>query len=173
MQLGLRRERSFMIATTNSVVDNAPMNLAAAFKVEITRVARKEARAEVSALKKSVAVHRSDIAELKRQIAELKKQNRQFEKGIRRMPAPKVSEEAAPNNLRFRPTGLASHRKRLGLSAQAMGRLLGVSGQSVAAWESGKTSPRRSQLPAIAEVRKMSKRDAAARANGNSISDAG
>jgi len=143
------------------------MNIAAALKVEITRVARKEVRAEVSALKKSVAGHRSDIAALKRQIAELKKQNRQFEKGIRRMPVHQIAQEVAPNNLRFRPAGLAAHRKRLGLSAQAMGRLLGVSGQSVTAWESGKTVPRRSQLPAIAEVRKMGKRDVEARANIN------
>ncbi len=142
------------------------MNLVAALKVEITRVARKEVRAEVNALKKSVAGHRSDIAALKRQIAEIKKQNRQFEKGIRRMPTPPVAQEVAPNNLRFRPAGLASHRKRLGLSAQAMGRLLGVSGQSVTAWETGKTMPRRSQLPVIAEVRKMSKRDAEARTSG-------
>jgi len=139
------------------------MNFAAALKVEITRVVRKEVRVEVSALKKSVAVHRADIAALKRQIIELQKQNKKLGKSTRGMPATQVAVETAPNSLRFRPAGLASHRKRLGLSAQAMGLLIGVSGQTVAAWETGKTMPRRSQLPAIAKVRKMGKRELAAR----------
>lgn len=146
------------------ITHNEPMNFASALKAEIARVARKEVRTEVVALKKSVAVHRSDIAALKRQITELKKQNRQFANGTRRSSiATPASEEQVPGDLRFRPQGLASHRQRLGLSAQAMGRLLGVSGQSVTAWETGKTAPRRSQLPAIAEVRKLGKREAAAR----------
>jgi DNA-binding transcriptional regulator YiaG len=65
--------------------------------------------------------------------------------------------------LRFRAGGFATLRKRLGLSAEAMGKLLGVSGQSVYHWESGKASPRSSQLPAIAAVRKLGKREAQAR----------
>lgn len=143
------------------------MNIAAALKVEITRVARKEVRAELSGLKKSAAVHRSDIAELKRQIVELQKQNKRLEKGTSKMPATQVAVETAPDSLRFRSTGLASHRKRLGLSAQAMGLLIGVSGQTVTAWETGKTAPRRSQLPAIAKVRKMGRRELAGAMSNN------
>ena len=139
------------------------MNLATTLKVEFTRIVRKEVRVEVSTLKKSMAVHRSAIAALKRQIVELQKQNKELAKSAGRMPAKQVvAEEAPTNSLRFRPAGLASHRKRLGLSAQAMGRLLNVSGQTVTAWETSKTMPRRSQLPAIAKVRKMGKRELAA-----------
>jgi transcriptional regulator with XRE-family HTH domain len=50
-------------------------------------------------------------------------------------------------------------RQKLGLSANEMGRLLGVSGQSIYLWEAGKAKPRASQLPAIAKVRKMGKRE--------------
>ncbi len=139
------------------------MNLATTLKAEFTRIVRKEVRVEVSTLKKSMAVHRSAIAALKRQIVELQKQNKELAKSAGRVPAKQVvAEEVPTDSLRFRPAGLASHRKRLGLSAQAMGRLLNVSGQTVTAWETGKTMPRRGQLPAIAKVRKMGKRELAA-----------
>jgi len=65
--------------------------------------------------------------------------------------------------LRFRASGFATLRKKLGLSAAEMGRLLGVSGQSVYHWETGKATPRRTQLPAIAAVRKLGKREAQAK----------
>ena len=143
------------------------MNFATALKAEIARVARKEVRTEVSALKKSISGHRSDIAALKRLVAELQKQNKRQVKSSGKLRAParnqSVADKSVSNNLRFRPQGLASHRQRLGLSAAAMGQLLGVSGQSVAAWETGKTAPRRSQLPTIAEIRKLGKREAGAR----------
>jgi len=44
-----------------------------------------------------------------------------------------------------------------------MGKLLGVSAQSVYHWETGKTKPRVSQLAAIAAVRKLGKRAVAAK----------
>ena len=59
--------------------------------------------------------------------------------------------------------GFAALRKKLGLSATDMGKLIGVSGQSVYHWETGKTKPRASQLQAIAAVRKMGKRAVAAK----------
>jgi transcriptional regulator with XRE-family HTH domain len=65
--------------------------------------------------------------------------------------------------LRFSAKGLAAKRKRRDLSAAAMAALLGVSGQSIYKWEEGKTRPRASQLPAIAALRKMGKREANAR----------
>jgi DNA-binding transcriptional regulator YiaG len=44
-----------------------------------------------------------------------------------------------------------------------MGKLLGVSAQSVYHWETGKSKPRKSQLLAISAVRKMGKRDVTAK----------
>jgi DNA-binding transcriptional regulator YiaG len=57
--------------------------------------------------------------------------------------------------------GLKSHRARLGLSAADFGKLVGVSGKSVYAWESGSSAPRRAQLARIAAVRALGKREAA------------
>jgi len=49
--------------------------------------------------------------------------------------------------------------KKLGLTANEMGALIGVSGQSIYKWEQGKAKPRASQLKAISAVRKMGKRE--------------
>ncbi len=68
--------------------------------------------------------------------------------------------------LRFRADGFASLRKKLGLSAADMGKLLGVSLQTIYHWEKGQSKPRIQQLHSIAEVRKLGKRGAAARLAG-------
>jgi transcriptional regulator with XRE-family HTH domain len=65
--------------------------------------------------------------------------------------------------VRFSAKSLAAQRKRLGLSAAALARLLGVSALSVYKWESGNTRPRAKQIQAIAALRGMGKREAAQR----------
>jgi DNA-binding transcriptional regulator YiaG len=131
-------------------------------KSEISRLAKKEARAEVKSLKKSSTQHRSDIAALKRQIAQLQAEIKRLKKGGKRGAAVQ-SEEAGDDSprLRFRPAGFAKLREKLGLSALDMGKLLGVSMQSVYHWEQGKSRPRASQLAAIAAARKLGKREVA------------
>jgi DNA-binding transcriptional regulator YiaG len=54
-------------------------------------------------------------------------------------------------------------RAKLELSTSEMGRLIGCSGQFVYKWEDGKARLRAKDLPVIAAVRKMRKRDAAAK----------
>lgn len=137
-------------------------NIATALKNEISRIARKEVRAETQQLKKQSAHYRSQIASLKRQVAALERQVRRLSKGGKAAPAaPEVDEHAAAG-LRFRSKGFAVHRRRLGLSAAQAGALLGVSGQSIYHWEAGKAKPRASQMPAIAALRNLSKAQAAA-----------
>lgn len=139
-------------------------NIAAVLKEEIARIARKEIRADTSTLQKASAQYRRDIAALKRRIDELEKALRKASKGIPAGRAnAKIQQAGDVNGLRFRAGGLASHRKRLALSAEDFGKLVGVSGQTIYAWESGKSRPRRSQLAAIAAARRLGKREAAAR----------
>jgi DNA-binding transcriptional regulator YiaG len=136
-------------------------NIASFLKAEISRIARKEIRAETQTLKKASTQYRSDIAALKRRIAE---QERLISKLRKSKPAAKaVEQENEGPQLRFRADGFASLRKRLGLSAADMGKLLGASLQTIYHWEKGQSKPRASQLQAIAEVRKLGKRGAAAR----------
>ena len=136
-------------------------NIASALKAEISRLARKEVRSELAALKKASAQHRAHIVSLRRELDSLERAVRTARKQTAR--AVPEDGEQEPQALRFRASGLASHRKRLGLSAAEFGKLLGVSGQSVYKWEAGEVRPRRSQLEAIAVVRKMGRREALAR----------
>jgi len=144
-------------------------NLATVFKAEITRLARKELRGNSEGLKKAVAAQRSEIAELKRRIKDLEASVKQLAKGAqanqrRANPAPSSeSTESEATGLRFRAKGMAANRQRLGLSAADFGLLVGATGQSIYAWESGKTKPRPQALAAIAALRGIGKREVEAR----------
>ncbi len=137
-------------------------NIAAVLKDEISRIARKEVRAETESLKKQSAQYRSQIATLKRQVVGLEKLLREHAKGATAVVAARADSEGARAGLRFRSKGFAAHRQRLGLSAAQAGALLGVSGQTIYHWEAGKARPRASQLPRIDALRKLTKKGAAA-----------
>jgi DNA-binding transcriptional regulator YiaG len=137
-------------------------NVATLLKSEIARVARKEVRAEVEPLRKANSQYRSSIAALKRQVEALEKQLSRQQKSAGKQPARNQhsSEEGATDTrLRFRQEGFSSLRKKLNISAADMGKLIGVTGQSVYSWEAGKSRPRAAQLAAIAAVRKLGKRE--------------
>ena len=135
-------------------------NLAVVFKTEISRIARKELRQETDPLRKALAQQRREIAHLKREIVALAKASRETSRTVKRVTASQPANE--PRALRFSSKGLHGHRTRLGLSADDLGKLLGVSGQTIYNWEQGKTSPRDAQKAAIGSLRKMGKREAAA-----------
>jgi DNA-binding transcriptional regulator YiaG len=137
-------------------------NIASILKEEIARVARKEVRSEIAALKKSVTTHRAEIAALKRRAQALEQQLRRVAKASAK-PKAVVADDATAPSLRFRAAGLASQRKRLGLSASECGMLVGASGQSIYNWESGKARPQAKHLVALATLRTMGKKEAAAR----------
>lgn len=109
-------------------------------------------------MKKASAQYRSDIAALKRHIAAIEATVKKLNKA---QPKPVLKVEKEPATaLRFRAGGFATLRKKLGLSAEQMGKLIGASAQSVYHWESAKSRPRASQLPTIAAVRQLSKKEA-------------
>jgi DNA-binding transcriptional regulator YiaG len=137
-------------------------NIGNVLKTEIARVARKELRAELLALKQSVAQYRGQIAQLKRRVQTLEQQVKRVGRSAGRAQAAAPAEEGS-SSLRFSAKGFAAQRRRLGLSAAAVAQILGVSALSVYKWESGKTRPRAKQLEAIASLRRMGKREAAAR----------
>ncbi len=128
-------------------------NLAAVLKAEILRLARKEVRAEVLALRKAASAARSDINTLKRRLSALEKQ---LASRKREPVAKPVTPAEESSTIRFSSKGFATLRKRLDLSAAEMGFLLSASDQSVYKWERD-VRPRPSQLPKIAALRRMSK----------------
>jgi len=133
-------------------------------KNEISRIAKKEIRAESKSLKSLAVQQRSEISMLKRRVAELESDLKRLSKAGTKL-APPVSEASKEDgvSLRFRAGGFASLRKKLDLTAAQMAQLLGVSPQSVYHWEMGKSRPRASQLPAISAVRKLGKKQVAER----------
>jgi DNA-binding transcriptional regulator YiaG len=138
-------------------------NIANVLKNEIARVARKAVRAETEGLKGTVSRQRAEIVALKRRTQELEQQLRRVGKGQAKAAAAPPEDDAEAGRHRFSAKGLASQRRRLGLSAEDFGLLLGVSGQSIYKWERGEAHPRASHLPAIAAARGLGKKAAAAR----------
>lgn len=135
-------------------------NIASVLKEEIARIARKEVRRETASLKKAVATYRGEIAELKRRAQGLERALKKATRGATRGAGAAAAAEAGDDGpaLRFRPKGFASLRAKLGISASEAGKLLGVSGQSIYLWESGRARPSRDRLVAIAALRKAGKR---------------
>lgn len=147
-------------------------NIAVVLKQEIARLARKEVRTEVEGLRKTVAQLRAELSQLKARAAAqdkvLARLQRQAGKGAAAAPSgpaggPDQDDGQAAGGKRFSAKGLASNRARLGLSAAEYGRLIGVTGQSIYAWETGRSLPRARQLAAIAALRGIGKKEVRAR----------
>lgn len=141
-------------------------NIAVVLKDEITRLARRALKAELDALRKAGTSYRSDIAALKRRVADLEKGRKALERQVGAEAAPSKSTangETPEKSLRFSAKRLRAQRKKIGFSAEDFARLLGVSAQSIYNWETGKATPRRQQLEAIASLRGIGKREALAR----------
>jgi DNA-binding transcriptional regulator YiaG len=138
-------------------------NIAAVLKDEIARIARKEVRVQTEEFKKASAHYRTQIAALRRRLEDLERQLKRVGKTAARSPASEDDGQDSGTPRRFSATRLAAQRTKLGLSAAEFAALLGVSGQSVYKWEHGESRPRARQLEAIAALRGIGKREAAAR----------
>ena len=136
-------------------------NIAQVLKAEIERIAKKALRTETTSLKKASTAYRSEIAALKRRAHELEQALRTLGKHVQKT-VPATSPAAEKTKTRFSAKSLASQRRRLGLSAEDIGRLVGASGQSIYNWEAGKARPRDSHMPAIAALRTLGRKTAVA-----------
>src|SRR6185369_16548383 len=82
-------------------------NIASALKAEISRIAKKEIKAETQALKSASTKYRSDIATLKRQVAALQK-DLKLASGTDSRPGRTAQQEPSGTGHRFSAKGLAS-----------------------------------------------------------------
>ncbi len=137
-------------------------NIAATFRQEIARLARREIRAQTQVLRKASAQYRSAIAELKRHASKLKSEVARLERRVGKEGAPQAAEPESVK-VRFSAKGVNAHRSRLGISAADYGKLVGVTGHTVYMWEHGTSRPRKAQLTALASIRSLSKREVLAR----------
>lgn len=144
--------------------------IATALKQEIARVARKELKEEIAALRKLTTAHRSEIAALKREVKALQSAVRAVQKVQARpapaMPALDLSAASEPGRRRqagFSADQLRAYREQMGFTQAQMATLIGASSLSVYKWESGKVQPRAAQQVQIAAALKLGKRAAKAR----------
>ncbi len=132
---------------------------ASALKQEITRLARKEIKAETVSTRRAVAQFRRDIAELKRLAKSMDRRLAALERSEKKRAGKPVSTELA-EGARFSPRWVRSHREKIGFSQAEYAALVGVSSLTIYNWESGRTRPRKEQLAALVAVRKLGKREA-------------
>lgn len=134
-------------------------NFNSVFKVEVARLARREARGQTEAIRKAATQHRREIAALKRNVQDLRRKVTFLEGREKRRLAVMPSEKKA-EGVRFSPKWVKADRKRLGFSAADYADLVGVSANTIYGWEAGKSKPRAAQIAAWASVRGIGRREA-------------
>ena len=135
-----------------------------ALNEEIVRLSRKECRRQVEPIKKTTTGTHREVVTLKRRVAQLEHQVAMLSRKVITTAAVKVDAGTKPS--RFSAKGLRAQRSRLELSAADLGKLLGVSAQSIYNWESEKARPRAEQIGKLAAMRGLGKREVAARLEG-------
>jgi DNA-binding transcriptional regulator YiaG len=133
-------------------------NMAAIFKQEISRLARREIRRQTQGLQKAAAQYRKDVAELKRRAAKLQAEVTRLGRQLRKEAASPVADTEA-EGIRFNSKSVGSQRKRLGISAADYAMLIGVTAHTVYKWEHGTSRPRKRQVAAIASLRSVGKKE--------------
>lgn len=138
------------------------MNVMTVLKAEISRLARKEAKAVVSPVKKASSTYRALIASLRKQVTSLQKEVSSLK---RAMPKAEKALTATEPEGRFWITGkgVKAMRKKTGLTQEKFGKLVGVSVPTVVNWEKakGKLNLRKAAAGALQGLRGKGKREVA------------
>lgn len=132
-------------------------DFATALKTEVTRLARKEVRAQLEPLKQSLVGYRAQVSSLRAEVASLQKQLKSASKDKRdARVANKMNE--AESRQRFTAKGLLTMRTKLGLSREKFGVLIEASGQAIKNWEEGAATPRAKYQQKIFALRGLGKK---------------
>jgi transcriptional regulator with XRE-family HTH domain len=136
-------------------------------RAEIRRLARKETRQEIASLKKQVTAMRRRVAEAKSRLLTLERVAKRAAAvgAIARGPAMERGDDGGVR-IRFSPSWVSSHRRKLRMSRLLYARLVGVSPQTIMGWERGRSRPRRRALETWRAVREMGVREVKARLSG-------
>lgn len=140
-------------------------NIGQVLKEEIARIAKKEVKTGTALLRKDTIRLKKDVADLKRRLTGLERDNRLLMKQAAKAKAIEETEKPSSKELhRMRVTGsmIIKLREKLGLTQNTLGKLLGISGQSVYQYETveGNLRLRDKTKAALSLVRQMGKRDA-------------
>jgi DNA-binding transcriptional regulator YiaG len=138
-------------------------NFAIALKEEICRLARREVKAHVGATRQAIVHNRQEIASLKRQLRDQQRKVALLQ-SLRSDGTGKAQPADDPlAGLRYSARSVRAQRRRLHLSAEDYGKLIGVSGLTIYNWEHGRTRPRAAQFQVLASVRGITRGEAAQR----------
>jgi DNA-binding transcriptional regulator YiaG len=138
-------------------------NIAKMLKDEIQRLARHEIKVAIAGLRKDNAVLKRTVADLKRRSAKLESVNKRL---VAKTGAGSPREDSIPEDkvksARISGRMIRSIRDRLGLSQQAIAKLMGVSSQAVYQWErkGGRLDLRGNNKARVVAIRSMGKREA-------------
>lgn len=153
-------------------------SFADSLKKEISRIARKELRNEIAALRKSASLQRVEISGLKKQVIALQAALKKLSKAQGTPSAPSRHQKSLPvdGSLKGKPgrkalftaERLKIQRARLGFTQDQMAKLLDVSSLSIWKWESGGAVPRASRVPQILQRLALGKREATTIVEANS-----
>jgi DNA-binding transcriptional regulator YiaG len=138
-------------------------NIAAVLKDEIRRLARKEVKSHLGKTHRATVRYRSDIAKLKRLLKLQERKLAFLESQQAKQPkTDSAPEDVAPGS-RFSARSVRAQRKRLKMTAEEFGKLIGVSPQTVYLWERGKVRPKASQFAVLISARSLGRREARAK----------
>ena len=145
------------------------MNIAQVLKSEITRLAKKEAKALNNPTKATTIQLKKTVATLKAQVATLEKSNAILQKHVEDLIAsqPKPQEETEVKGW-ISGKGVKSLRKKLNVTQGELAKLVGVSMSAVVQWEAKKSmlKLRKDTLKALMAVRGIGAREARKRLEG-------
>ena len=137
-------------------------NVMQVLKAEISRLARKEARAVAGPARKAGAQLRRTVAELRRSIARLERGNKSLAAQIKACAQQPVAAPGQGDKARVTAKGMRSLRRKLRLTQAEFGALIGVSGQAVLNWEkkTGALRVRQTTRGAILAIRGLGAKEA-------------
>ena len=140
---------------------------ASSFKAEVIRLARKEAKAAVTPIRKPSGSNRKAIADLKRRMVALEKETRRLASLLAKVPQPQP-EPVEGQKARITGKGMRSLRRKLRLTQGEFGKLVGVTSQNVYQWErkNGALGVRNATKANILGVRDLGAREAKERLAG-------
>lgn len=141
-------------------------------RAEISRLARKELRAELESLTRTVGELRQEVRVLRRRLDAAEKGNSApgvAPVTVTESPELQISEDEAASS-RLSPSLIKKLRKKLNITQAELATLVGVTPGAVAFWEQGRSRPRDGHKRALVSLRQLGRRDVAAMLAGSAPS---
>ena len=131
-------------------------NVMSVLKAEITRLAKKEAKAAVDPVRKPSIGTRKTLADLKQRVATLEKQVKGLTVLLSKMPQPQP-EPVAGQKARITGKGMRSLQRKLRLTREQFAKLVGITASGVYLWErkNGPLRVREATRAAILAIRNL------------------